>query len=184
MVSSEEKKRIIVIVGPSGSGKTSISFQLAKAGFPKLVTTTTRQPRTGERDGVDYYFRDMKFFECEAFVEQTEYNGRRYGLTQAEVREKLERHDTVQLAMDQNGVRAMQAAFPEETFVVFVTISKKTMAERMRARGDDEQTIAERIEHSTQNEEYIPPQNADLMLENNNLDECVQKIIEALGEDN
>ena len=51
-------KQIVVMVGPSGSGKTSIGEVLSKNGVQRLITTTTREPRVGEVNGVDYYFRE------------------------------------------------------------------------------------------------------------------------------
>lgn len=176
------QKRIIVIVGPSGSGKTAISKELAKRGYPKLVTSTSRLPRVGELEGVDYYFLDRSDFNDGDFVEHTNYNENIYGLSKAEVIRKLTDYDTVQLAMDQNGAQAMLDKFPEETVIVFVTISKKTMAERMRARGDGEDEIQARIQHSVENGEYIPPQGTQLCLENNDLDECVQAIVDLIGQ--
>ena len=62
------KKTIIVLVGPSGSGKTSIGDVLTTHDIPRLTTTTTRKPRTGEVDGVDYYFRKLEDLKPDDFV--------------------------------------------------------------------------------------------------------------------
>ena len=95
-------KCIIVLVGPSGSGKTSIGDVLtAEHGVPKLVTTTTREPRMGEVDGVDYYFREFSELDSDAFVEQTIYNNNRYGLTKEEVDSRLEKYQVVHVSLDQ-----------------------------------------------------------------------------------
>lgn len=173
-------KQIIVIIGPSGSGKTVISRELAKRGYPKLVTSTTRAPRMGETQGVDYYFIDRQSFDPSQYVEHTYYDGNIYGLSKAEIDQKLQEYDTVQLAMDQNGARAMKKQYPQATKLIFVTISKKVMAERMRARGDSERMIRERIAHSIHHGEYIPPTDTDLVLENNDLDQCVQLIVDLI----
>ena len=66
-------KHIIVMVGPSGSGKTSIGEVLSENGIQRLTTTTTRSPREGEVDGVDYYFREFSEIDADEFIEQTIY---------------------------------------------------------------------------------------------------------------
>lgn len=177
-------KRIIVLVGPSGSGKTTLGEELSKMGYPKLVTTTTRQPRKGEKDGIDYYFRNADDLDPDDFVEQTIYNDRLYGLTKAEVREALINHPLVHVSLDRNGAKAMKAVYPEETFVVFVYVSEEEMEKRMRARGDSESKITERIEFSQATDELEPPQETDFVIENITVEETVDKILEAVAEAN
>lgn len=173
-------KRIIVMVGPSGSGKTTVGQALTKRGIPKLVTTTTRKPRPGEIDGVDYYFRDAKDLDPDDFIEQTIYNDKVYGLTKAEVKKSLEKADVVHVSLDRNGSKAMKEFFPDETRVVFISISQEAMANRMRKRGDSEEKIAERITHSKQTDELIPPKETDLIVENIDVDETVNAILTKL----
>lgn len=175
-------KRIIVLVGPSGSGKTTLGDELSKKGYPKLVTTTTRQPRHGETDGIDYYFRDAEDLDPDDFVEQTVYNDRLYGLTKAEVREALIQYPLVHVSLDRNGAKAMKAVYPEETFVVFVYVSEEEMAKRMKARGDSENKIAERIQFSQSIDELEPPKEADFVIENKTVEESVEKILKAVAE--
>lgn len=140
-------KCIIVLVGPSGSGKTSIGDILTKEhGVPKLVTTTTREPRIGEENGVDYYFRNFSETDSDAFVEQTIYNENRYGLTKDEVDRSLERHQVVHVSLDQSGAEAVKATYPEETCIVFVSITEDEMIRRMKNRGDSSDEIQSRID--------------------------------------
>lgn len=152
-------------------------MRLIDKGIPKLVTTTTRAPRPGEVEGHDYYYRDMSAFNSKDFVEYTVYHGNYYGLSKAEINQKLERADVVQLSMDKKGVAAMKEQYPEETVVVFLKISKEEMTKRMRERGDSPEQIAERVQHSRQEEEYIAPAEADLILINENIDETVDQIM-------
>lgn len=173
-------KRIIVMVGPSGSGKTTVGEALTKKGIPKLVTTTTRLPRPGEQEGIDYYFREEAMLNSDDFIEQTRYNDRVYGLTKEEVKAALERFDTVHVSLDRNGSKAMKEAFPEETKVVFIQISQEAMENRMRKRGDSEEKIAERIAHSKKTGEQIPPEETDIVVENVDVDRTVEEILEKL----
>lgn len=171
-------KTIIVLVGPSGSGKTSIGKVLSKHGIPRLTTTTTREPRPGEVDGVDYYFRQFSELESDDFVEQTVYDGNRYGLTKDEVKTMLEKHDIVHVSLDQNGAEAIKRVFPKEAFVVFVQIDEEVMVERMKKRGDSVEEIKDRIKFSRHTDELIPPPDTDLIVENIDIHNAAQKIID------
>ncbi|GEK91975.1 guanylate kinase [Alkalibacterium kapii] len=177
-------KRIIVIVGPSGSGKTTLGEELSKLGYPKLVTTTTRKEREGEIDGVDYYFRNKEDLDPDNFIEQTIYNGNLYGLTKAEVQKALIHHPIVHVSLDKNGAKAMQAVYPDETFVVFVHVSEEEMKKRMRARGDKESKISDRIEFSRSINELTPPDDVDLIIENKVVEDSVQQILQTIREIN
>lgn len=173
-------KRLIVLVGPSGSGKTTLGDELTKMGYPKLVTTTTRNPRPGETDGVDYYFKRESDLDPDDFVEQTIYNGNVYGLTKAEVREALIRHPLVHVSLDRHGAEALKSVYPDDTFVVFVYVSEDEMRRRMENRGDNENKIAERIEFSQAINETEPIKEADLVIENHSIEESVEAILDAL----
>lgn len=168
------------MVGPSGSGKTTIGEELSKKGVVKLVTTTTRLPRAGEKEGVDYYFRNVEELNPDDFIEQTVYNDRVYGLTKAEVEQALAKHDVVHVSLDRNGSKAMKKYFPEETRVVYIQISKEAMEKRMRKRGDSEEKINERLAYSNRVNELVPPEEADLVVENIDVKKTVEEIINHL----
>lgn len=169
------------MVGPSGSGKTTVGEALSKKGVPKLVTTTTRKPRPGEKDGMDYYFREAKDLDPDLFIEQTIYNDKVYGLTKEEVKKTLEKSDVAHVSLDRNGSEAMKAFFPDETRVVFINISQEDMIDRMRKRGDSEEKIIERIEYSKRTGELIPPEETDIVVENHDINETVETILSKLG---
>lgn len=175
-----KNKKIIVLVGPSGSGKTSIGQILEAKGIPRLVTTTTREPRSDEVDGIDYYFRDFSEADMDEFVEQTIYNKNRYGITKAEVESMLEKNDVVHVSLDKQGADALEAAYPKEVYVVFVKITEEEMIERMKMRGDTQAEIEERILFSRKTDELSPPEQTDLIIQNNNLEESAQIILDEL----
>lgn len=178
-----KNKKIIVLVGPSGSGKTSIGQILEKRGIPRVVTTTTRKARLGEEDSVDYYFRDFSALDIDEFIEQTVYNKNRYGLTKNEVESMLEKHGRVHVSLDKNGADALEEAYPKEAFIVFVRVAEKTMAQRMRKRGDSEEKIKERLLFCRKTNELIPPQHTDLIIQNIDLEESVQTILDQLSKE-
>ena len=170
-------KQIVVMVGPSGSGKTSIGEVLSKNGVQRLITTTTREPRVGEVNGVDYYFREFSELDGDDFVEQTIYNGNRYGLTKEEVSNQLKQHDIVHVSLDQNGAKAVLETFPDEACIIFVSITEEKMIRRMEKRGDSEADIKERIRFCRETDELTPPKFADLIIINDNIHEAAEKII-------
>lgn len=170
-------KRIIILVGPSGSGKTSLGQALSDRGFHKLITTTTRQPRPGEQDGIDYYFKRRDELDESDFIEQTEYNHRIYGLTKREVHQMLESHDVVHVSLDRNGMKVMKEEFPDETIVLYVSISLEEMARRMQQRGDSQQKICERLKFCQEMGELIPPEETDHVIENHHLESATKELL-------
>lgn len=176
-------KTIIILVGPSGSGKTSIGEILEKYSIPRLVTTTTRSARLGEKDGVDYYFRDFSKMDQNKFIEQTVYNKNRYGLTKDEVQQMLQQHNVVHVSLDKAGAQALKEAYPKESIVVFVKISEDEMIERMKKRGDSQRQIDERIAFARETEELLVPAEADLVIENIDVRDSAKKIISYLEEE-
>lgn len=173
-------KQIIVLVGPSGSGKTSIGKILTQNGIARLITTTTRNPRKGEKNGVDYYFREFSEVDTDDFIEQTIYNGNRYGLTKKEVNSMLETHDVVHVSLDQSGAEEVCKAYPEEACVVFVSITEEEMIHRMKIRGDSPQEIKDRIDYCRETNELTPPEMTDLVIINKDINDSAQKIIQSL----
>lgn len=173
-------KRIIVLVGPSGSGKTTIGDLLSQKGIPKLITTTTRLPRHGEKNEVDYYFKKVEDLDPDDFIEQTIYNQKLYGLTKEEVSQSLKKYSVVHVSLDKNGAKAMKEVYPEETLVVFIYVSTEEMKKRMERRGDTQQKISERVAFSEETDELKPVQEADLVLENRSVEETADKILEVI----
>lgn len=170
-------KKIIVLVGASGSGKTTVGNELTKHGIVKLVTTTTRPPREGEVEGIDYYFVDEDDFDPHQFLETTCYNGHQYGLSLKEIESALDQHEIVHLAMDKNGARAMKAAYPDQCLVIYFVVSEEEMIKRMKMRGDSREAIEERVAHRHETNEEAMPEEVDLVIDNNDLEETVQCIL-------
>lgn len=178
-----KNKKIIVLVGPSGSGKTSIGQVLETKGIPRLVTTTTRQARSGEVDGIDYYFRDFTELDMDEFVEQTIYNKNRYGITKDEVESMLKKYDVVHVSLDKQGADALGTAYPNEAYIVFVKITEEEMIERMKKRGDSQAQINERVLFCRKTKELFPPEQTDLIIQNINLEESAQIILDELSKE-
>ena len=136
---------MIILIGPSASGKTSIAKELIKNyNFKKFVTKTTRAPREGELDGEDYHFISVeKFLEKQKkneLIEYVNYNNNYYGTSIEEV------SDDKVLIVDIKGANKFYERLKSDVVIFYVSCSKKVVEDRMRGRGDSENTIKSRLE--------------------------------------
>lgn len=108
------KNKVIVITGASGTGKTTISRYLEdKYRIPHVITHTTRAPRTGEKNGVDYYFETKESFDKNHFLEQVEYSGNKYGSSVEGLEQAWQKSPLVSIVVDSKGAIAYQKRYPE-----------------------------------------------------------------------
>jgi guanylate kinase len=136
--------RLVVLSGPSGVGKGSV-VRAARELAPQLwvsVSATTRPPRPGERDGVDYHFVSPdRFAEIAAageLLEHATYAGHRYGTPAAPVRERLARGQTVVLEIDLQGAEQVRASAPEALLVFLAPPDLDELGRRLAGRGTEE----------------------------------------------
>ncbi|HEY1595960.1 MAG TPA: guanylate kinase [Thermoleophilaceae bacterium] len=142
--------RVLVITGPSGVGKGTLIRALMER-FPQLqlsVSATTRQPRPGETQGVDYHFLTPDEFEKRLqsgdFLEHAEYAGNRYGTLRTELDRAAE---GLVLEIELQGARQVRKALPEAVQVFIKPPSLDALRTRLIARGaEDEAQIARRLE--------------------------------------
>jgi len=132
-----------VITGPSGVGKGTLIRGLLER-VPELelsVSATTRPPRPGERDGVDYHFLSPEEFErrvaASDFLEHATYSGNRYGTLRSEVGRRLEAGRPVALEIEVEGARQVRAAMPDAVAVFIAPPSHDALRARLIGRGTD-----------------------------------------------
>jgi len=132
-----------VITGPSGVGKGTLIRTLRER-RPELelaVSATTRAPRPGEEDGVDYHFlSDAEFdrrVEAGEFVEHARYSGRRYGTLRSELERRLADGRPVVLEIEVQGARQVRSAMPEAVQVFIAPPSEEALRTRLVGRGTD-----------------------------------------------
>jgi len=151
-----EKGAILVLSGPSGAGKSTIIHAASeKIGeYYFSISTTTRQPREGEVDGVDYFFVSKENFEEDIkagnFLEYAQVHGNYYGTSLTPVTQALTEGKLVIFDIDVQGHRLVRAKMNDVTTSAFIT--PPTLCElekRLRARStDDESVILKRLENA------------------------------------
>lgn len=145
------KGLLVVLSGPSGVGKGTIVKELLKK-YPDTslsVSCTTRAPRDGEKDGVNYFFVSKEYFENTikegGFLEFSNHFENYYGTPKAFVEKRLEKGDVV-LEIEVDGALSVKSVYPAALLIMVTPPSKEELIRRLRGRGtEDEEVIARRI---------------------------------------
>jgi len=148
---------VFVITGPSGVGKGTLIRTLLER-VPELelsVSATTRRPRPGEAQDVDYHFLSEDEFERRVrageFVEHARYSGRRYGTLRSELEGKLAGGHPVVLELEVQGARQIRDAMPAAVQIFIAPPSEEALRARLIGRGtDDPDQVAARLETARQ----------------------------------
>jgi guanylate kinase len=175
--------RVFVITGPSGVGKGTLIRGLMER-VPQLelsVSATTRAPRPGELDGVDYHFLTREQFDRrvaqEDFVEHADYAGRSYGTLRSELEERVRAGVPVVLEIEVQGARQVRAAMPEAVQVFIAPPSLQALRTRLVGRGTDDQTEVERRLRVAEEELTAQPEFGHVVV-NDRLDEALERLAE------
>ncbi|MDQ1681706.1 MAG: guanylate kinase [Frankiaceae bacterium] len=143
-------QRLTVLAGPSGVGKGSVIKQIRRS-YPEVwlsTSVTTRHPRPGERDGVEYHFvsRDefMRMVEGDELLEWAEYGGNLYGTPVAPVLDRLGGSHPVLLEVDLQGARQVRDVLPYARFVFLKPPSWEALVGRLTGRGTEPADVIER----------------------------------------
>jgi guanylate kinase len=178
--------RLVVISGLSGAGKTTLAETLLRdPRYKRALTATTRAPRGGEVDGVDYHFLGEAAFDAGieegAFLEwAVVYGGHRYGTPRKNVEAILDSGRHCLLVIDVQGAATLRAAGVDALFVFLKAPSLEELERRLRSRGeDDDAAIRSRL--SAARTELAAQDDFDLVLVNDKLDEAAQQLAVQLG---
>jgi guanylate kinase len=135
--------KVFVITGPSGVGKGTLIRTLLER-IPELelaVSATTRAPRPGEEDGIDYHFLDDAEFDRRVvegdFLEHAEYSGRRYGTLLSELAKRTAGGASVVLEIEVQGARQVERTMPDAIRIFIAPPSEETLRTRLIGRGTD-----------------------------------------------
>ena len=152
-----KKGLLIVVSGPAGSGKGTVNAKLIERDeFVYSVSATTRAPRPGETDGVNYYYITHDEFERRItlgdMLEYTSYCGNYYGTPKTEAERVLESGKNLILEIEVDGAMQVKKKYPDALLIMLLPPSYKIQEERLRGRGTEtEEKILERLEQ-TKNE--------------------------------
>ena len=148
----EGEKYLFVVSGPSGVGKDSVMACLRQAHpeIEKTVSATTRAPRSGEAEGVNYYYRTEEAFkqmiEKGDVLEYNYYNGNYYGTLRAEVERRMAAGKITLLNIDVNGAANIKRLYPGSTIVFLLPPTFEVLEQRLRGRGtDSEESVQGRL---------------------------------------
>ncbi len=157
---------MIMIVAPSGAGKSSLVSALLSTD-PTLalsISCTTRSPRPGEVNGVNYHFISEEEFlsrkEQGDFLEWDQVHGNYYGTSKSWIQEKMQQGQDVILEIDWQGARQIQQHVPHAIWIFILPPSLKVLEDRLNARGqDDDVTIHNRIKAAHEELSHIAEAN-------------------------
>ena len=164
------RAKVFVITGPSGVGKGTLIRGLRER-VPELalsVSATTRNPRPGEQDGVDYHFLAPEVFDARVaqgdFVEHAAYSGNRYGTLRSELERHLAAGVPVVLEIEVQGARQVREAMPDAVAVFIAPPSEAALRARLVGRGTDDPGQVEQRLRTAQRELEARPEFAHVIV--------------------
>lgn len=177
-----ERGLLIVLSGPSGVGKGTVRkaiFDKYKNDFDYSVSMTTRKKRTGEREGIDYFFRTREEFEAlietGGLLEYAEYVGNYYGTPLEYVNQTLNKGKDVFLEIEVQGALKVRKRMPEGIFIFLAPPDLDELKSRIIGRGTDSMdVIEERMEKAVEELKLI--EYYDYVVQNDTVENAARKI--------
>ncbi len=177
----EQRGILIVLSGFSGAGKGTLVKALLKKynDYALSISMTTRAPREGERDGVEYFFSTREKFEetivNNGLIEYALYCGNYYGTPRAYVEEQMAAGKNVILEIEIQGALKIKEKFPESLLIFVTPPSADELKRRLEGRGTESaDVIAQRLARATEESEGIEAY--DYIVVNDDLDTCVDEV--------
>lgn len=178
-----EKGLLVIISGPSGVGKGTVRralFNKPNHNLVYSVSMTTRKPRPGEVDGVDYYFVDRETFEKRIaegkFLEWAEFVGNYYGTPKDIIDEELAEGREVVLEIEVDGALQIRKNVKDAVFIFIVPPGKQALYDRLLKRGTESpEIIKQRVEKA--DKEFLLAHKYDYIVVNDDVDNAADRIM-------
>ncbi|MCD8130649.1 MAG: guanylate kinase [Lachnospiraceae bacterium] len=178
----DQRGILIVVSGFAGTGKGTIMKRLLQRyadNYALSVSMTTRAPRPGEQEGVEYFFTDRRAFEEKiadgGLIEYASYCGNYYGTPREYVERQMEAGKDVILEIEVQGALQVKKKFPGTVLMFVMPPSARTLYDRIRGRGTEtDEVIGARMRRAVEECEYIPWY--DYILVNDDLEACVEQM--------
>ena len=171
----------LVLAAPSGTGKTTLARRLVDGSeeYVFSVSATTRNPREGEKNGIDYHFVDRASFEAMVergeLAEWAEVHGQLYGTPRQEIEAAAARGEHVVLDIDVQGARRLRQSVPSTKLVFILPPSIEILMSRLTRRGTEKlKEVARRLKSAL--EELQAAQEFDYVVVNDDVDGCLETI--------
>lgn len=181
ILKSNNKGSLIVISGPSGSGKDSVCQRLKEYNdnFWVSISCTTRKPRQGEEDGINYFFIDKECFENkikkDEFLEYAVYNNNYYGTPKDKINDYLNKGIDVILVIEVQGALKIKHKVPEAIFIFLMPPTMRDLVYRLKKRGtESNDKIVERFKKAYKEINEVNKYN--YVVVNDELDKAAKKV--------
>jgi guanylate kinase len=178
----EKKGSLIVISGFSGVGKGTVSKRLVEEyGYSLSVSATTRAPRAGEVDGVDYYFKSEADFknliDYNGFIEYARYVDNYYGTPRAFVEQELAKGNNVILEIEVQGAMNIKKQYPDAILIFITAHNVCTLKERLVGRGTEApEIVAKRMKRAAEEAEEMERYEYIVVNEDKDIEKCVHTV--------
>lgn len=184
-MSCRSKGILLVISGFAGTGKGTLVHELLEKydNYALSVSATTRAPRSGEIDGVHYFFKTKEEFEEmireNRLIEYASYVENYYGTPKEYVQQQLENGKDVILEIEIQGALKIKEQFPDTLLLFMVPPSASVLEERLRGRGTEtDEVVRKRLHRAVEESEFI--EQYDYLIVNDDLETCVKETHEII----